>query len=71
MPHGGLVDYAPCTIASLPPGGSLVELFKRQGRYVVPEQLYQELEAEGPAARRARWEHVPPALLQRQPPWLV
>ncbi len=71
MPHGGLVDYAPCTIASLTPGGSLVELFKRQGRYVVPEQLYEELEAERPAARRARWEHVPPALLQRQPPWLV
>lgn len=71
MPHGGLVDYAVCTLASLPPGGSLLSLFKQRGRYVPPEQLYEALEAEGAAERRGRWEHVPPAVLQRQPPWLV
>ena len=71
MPHGGLVDYAPCVLASIPPGGSLLQVFRSQGRYVPPEQLFGELEAEGPAARRARWAHVPQAIQQRQPPWLV
>lgn len=71
MPHGGLVDYSTCVLISLPAGGSLLDLFKQQGRYAPPEQLFRQLEAEGPAERRARWAHLPQSVLQRQPPWLV
>ncbi|KAL4422788.1 hypothetical protein ABPG75_008985 [Micractinium tetrahymenae] len=71
MPHGALVDYEPCVVASVLPGSSLRDVFRRQGRYAVPGALLQQLESEGPEARRARWQHVPPQVLGRQPPWLV
>lgn len=71
MPHGAIVDYEPCTLLTLPPGDTLLEVFQRQGGYSVPEQLLRDLEGEAPEARRARWAHLLPALLQRQPPWLV
>lgn len=71
MPHGALVDYEPCVLASVLPGASLRDLFRHRGRHVMPGALLQQLAAEGPEARRARWQHVPPEVLARQPPWLV
>ena len=57
--------------ATVPPGASLLSVFKQQGGYVVPGHTLEELAAEGPEARRARWEHLPAEVLQRQPPWMV
>ncbi len=71
MPQGALVDYEPCVLASVLPGATLRDAFRRRGCHAVPGALLQQLADEGPEARRARWRHVPPQVLARQPPWLV
>lgn len=73
MPHGAAVDYEPVVLATLPPTGSagLAGVMLERGRYVAPGALLAQLEAEGPTERAARWAHMSPAVLQRQPPWLV
>ncbi|EFN51283.1 hypothetical protein CHLNCDRAFT_141219 [Chlorella variabilis] len=71
MPHGALVDYEPAVVVTVPPGASLLSVFKAAGRYVAPGQGLQELEQEGPEARLQRWDHLPLEVMARQPPWLV
>jgi len=72
MPQGAVaVDYEPCIIATVPPGASLLEVFRQRGSYAVPGRLLDELAAEGAEARRARWQHLPPGVQSRQPSWLV
>lgn len=65
------MDYEPCVLLTLPPGASLRDVFIQHGCYAAPGGVLAELQAEGPEARRARWAHLPPAVLQREPPWLV
>lgn len=74
MPQGAVVDYEPVVLATLPPAGAgagLAGVMRERGRYVRPGALLAALQAEGPEQRAARWAHTPPAVLQRQPPWLV
>lgn len=71
MPAGGFVDYEPCILATIPPGTELPEAFRRHGRYAVPGELLETLQAESAEERRARWAHVPAAVADRQPPWFV
>ena len=73
MPHGAAVDYEPIVLATLPPagGGGLAAVLRAHGRYAPPGELLARLAAEGPAERAARWDDLPPAVLARQPPWLV
>ena len=71
MPHGAMVDYEPCVLLTLPPGAGLRDAFRARGGYATPGAVLEELRAEGAEARRARWAHLPPAVLQREPPWLV
>lgn len=73
MPAGGqgLVDYEPCVLCTVPPGGSLLDVFRQHGRYAAPGELLKTLRAETAEAARQRFAHIPAVVRERQPPWFV
>lgn len=67
-----MVDYHSEVILHVPPGKTLLQVFRSEGRYVAHDEPLQTFQAEGEAEQRRRWEHVRPDVLHRQnPPWYV
>jgi hypothetical protein len=72
MPSGDMVDYHCESLVTVPPGETLLQVFRREGLYAAHGAPLERLQDEGAAVRRRRWEHVGAAVLGRQDPtWWV